>query len=48
MIQSWNGILRATNRKISYLQRNAYGYRDEQYLKLRIYNIHTANYALTG
>ena len=40
--------LEATNRKIGSLQRNAYGYRDEQYLKLRIYNIHTATYALTG
>ncbi len=40
--------LEATNRKIGSLQRNACGYRDEQYLKLRIYNIHTATYALTG
>lgn len=40
--------LEATNRKIGSMQRNAYGYRDEQYLKLRIYNIHTATYALTG
>ena len=40
--------LEATNRKIGTLQRNACGYRDEEYLKLRIYNIHTATYALTG
>jgi transposase len=40
--------LEATNSKIGTLQRNAYGYRDEQYLKLRIYNIHNSNYALTG
>lgn len=40
--------LEATDRKIGLLQRNACGYRDEQYLKLRIYNIHTATYALTG
>jgi transposase len=40
--------LEATNRKIGTLQRNACGYRDEEYLKLRIYNIHTSNYALTG
>ena len=40
--------LEATNRKIETLQRNACGYRDEEYLKLRIYNIHTSTYALTG
>jgi transposase len=42
------GKLEATNGKIGTLQRNARGYRDEEYLKLRIYNIHTATYALTG
>ena len=42
------GKLEATNRKIGTLQRNAYGYRDEVYLKLRIYNIHNSTYALTG
>jgi len=42
------GKLEATNRKIGTLQRNACGYRDEEYLKLRIYNIHTATYALNG
>ena len=42
------GKLEATNRKIGTLQRNACGYRDEEYLKLRIYNVHTATYALTG
>jgi transposase len=40
--------LEATNRKIKTLQRNAYGYRDEEYLKLRIYNVHNSTYALTG
>lgn len=42
------GKLEATNRKIGTLQRNACGYRDDEYLKLRIYNIHTSSYALTG
>jgi transposase len=42
------GKLEATNRKIGTLQRNACGYRDEEYLKLRIYNCHTSTYALTG
>jgi len=42
------GKLEATNRKIGTLQRNACGYRDEEYLKLRIYNIHSNTYALFG
>ena len=42
------GKLEATNRKIGTLQRNACGYRDDEYLKLRILNIHKATYALTG
>ena len=42
------GKLEATNRKIGTLQRNACGYRDEKYLKLRILNIHNSTYALTG
>lgn len=42
------GKLEATNRKIGMLQRNACGYRDEEYLKLRIYNIHNSTYAFTG
>jgi len=25
-----------------------YGYRDEEYLKLRIFNLHNSTYALTG
>jgi len=29
-------------------QRNAYGYRDEQYFNLRILNFHNQNYALVG
>jgi transposase len=42
------GKLEAINCKIGTLQRNAYGYRDEEYLKLRIYNLHNSTYALTG
>jgi hypothetical protein len=26
----------------------AYGYRDDEYLKLRIFNLHNSIYALTG
>jgi transposase len=42
------GKLEAINCKIGTLQRNAYGYRDEEYLKLRIFNLHSSTYALTG
>ena len=40
--------LEAANRKIGTLQRNAYGYRDLDYLKLRIFNLHCSTYALIG
>jgi transposase len=42
------GKLEAINGKIGTLQRNAYGYRDDEYLKLRIFNLHNSTYALTG
>ena len=42
------GKLEAINRKIGTLQRNAYGYRDDEYLKLRIFDLHNTTYALTG
>jgi transposase len=42
------GKLEVINGKIGMLQRNAYGYRDDEYLKLRIFNLHNATYALTG
>jgi len=42
------GKLEAINCKIGTLQRNAYGYRDDEYLKLRIFNLHNSIYALTG
>ncbi len=42
------GKLEAINGKIGTLQRNAYGYRDDEYLKLRIFNLHRSTYALTG
>lgn len=40
--------LEAMNGRIKTLQRNAYGYRDEQYFNLRIFNLHNQNYALVG
>jgi transposase len=36
------------NNKIKTLKRQAYGYRDTEYFKLRIYFIHEARYALSG
>ena len=42
------GKLEVINGKIGTLQRNAYGYRDDEYLKLRIFNLHNSAYALTG
>jgi transposase len=42
------GKLEVINSKIGTLQRNAYGYRDDEYLKLRIFNLHSSTYALTG
>jgi len=40
--------LEVMNRKIGMLQRQACGYRDNEYLKLRILHLHKATYALTG
>ena len=42
------GPLEGTNNKIKTMQRQAYGYRDEEYFKLKIYAIHEAKYALVG
>lgn len=40
--------LEATNHTIGLLQRLAHGYRDAQYLKLRIYHVHTNTNAFAG
>lgn len=42
------GRLEGMNNKIKTLQRQAYGYRDQEFFKLRIYSIHLAKYALVG
>jgi transposase len=42
------GKLEVMNRKIGMLQRQACGYRDDEYLKLRILHLHKTTYALTG
>jgi len=42
------GPLEGVNNKIKTLQRQAYGYRDQEFFQLRIYSIHLATYALVG
>lgn len=42
------GPLEGTNHKIKTLQRTHYGFRDEQYFELRLYNLHNSRYALIG
>lgn len=43
-----SGKMEATNAKIRTLQKKAYGYRDKQYFKLRLFNLHNEKYALFG
>jgi len=42
------GPLEGTNNKIKTMQRQAYGFRDYEFLKLRILAIHESKYALVG
>jgi len=42
------GPLEGTNNKIKTMQRQAYGYRDEEFFHLKIYAAHEAKYALVG
>ncbi len=42
------GPLEGTNNKIKTMKRQAYGFRDTEFLKLRIMAIHEAKYALVG
>lgn len=42
------GPLEGTNNKIKTLQRQAYGYRDMPFFKLKIYGLHETKYALVG
>ncbi len=43
-----SGPMEGTNNKIKTMKRQAYGYRDLAFFKLRIMGIHEAKYALTG
>jgi transposase len=36
------------NNKIKTLKRQAYGFRDMTYFKLRLYHLHNQGYSLTG
>ena len=42
------GPLEGTNNKIKTMQRQAYGFRDQEFFRLKIYAIHEAKYALVG
>jgi transposase len=42
------GPLEGTNNKIKTMQRQAYGFRDEEFYRLKIHAIHEAKYALVG
>jgi transposase len=42
------GPLEGTNNKIRTMQRQAYGFRDQEFFKLKIYALHEAKYALVG
>ena len=42
------GPLEGINNKIKTMKRQAYGYRDMEFFKLKIYSLHEKNYALVG
>lgn len=42
------GPLEGTNNKIKTLQRQAYGFRDHEFFKLKIFGLHETRYALVG
>jgi transposase len=42
------GPLEGTNNKIKTMKRQAYGFRDQEFLQLKIYAIHQTKYALVG
>lgn len=43
-----NGKVEGLNNKIKTLKRQAYGFRDLEYFKLRLYHLHTQRYSLSG
>lgn len=43
-----SGPLEGFNNKIKVMKRQAYGFRDKEFFKLKIYALHDAKYALSG
>jgi len=43
-----NGPLGGLNNKIKTMKRQAYGFRDMERFKLRLYNLHNSRYAFAG
>jgi hypothetical protein len=43
-----NGKAEGINNKIKVLKRQAYGFRDQEYFKLRLYNLHKQESQLIG
>ena len=43
-----SGLVEGINNKIKTLKRQAYGFRDMTYFKLRLYHLHSQAYSLTG
>jgi transposase len=43
-----NAVVEGTNNKIKTLKRQAYGYRDLEYFKLRLYHLHSTGYSFAG
>ena len=43
-----DGIVEGTNNKIKTLQRQAYGYRNEEFFRLRIFALYHTRYELVG
>lgn len=43
-----NGKAEGINNKIKVVKRQAYGFRDQEYFKLRLYNLHKKEYQLVG
>ncbi|BCS86848.1 hypothetical protein PSDVSF_00900 [Pseudodesulfovibrio sediminis] len=48
LVKGSPGLIEGTNNKIKTLKRQAYGYWDKEFFKLRIMGIHESKYALTG
>jgi transposase len=43
-----SGPMEGTNNKIKTVQRQSYGFRDQEYFNLVIYSLHEKKYALVG